>query len=207
MTAFDTKQTITLVPICYFPQFPLSDVPNWFYSNHCNVLFLSTSCTLKTNLTALCTTLCLIEAERINVAISATPHYQPSCGMSWVPSSLSALHKMWNQSWTLSQEWFWLCHAQGSYSPSAPARCFLWCSPSVCSTLWLVLSWHFTCSLPGWGHVSYSLMQLLHHTMLIEWAIWQHTGGVPWASLLLREKKDTASGTQQSGENLDVVGL
>lgn len=36
-------------------------------------MFLSTLCTLKTNLSALCMTLCLIEAERINMAISTTP--------------------------------------------------------------------------------------------------------------------------------------
>lgn len=35
VTAFDTKQTIILVPISYFPQFLLSDVPNWFSPNHC----------------------------------------------------------------------------------------------------------------------------------------------------------------------------
>lgn len=105
-----------------------------------------------------CMTLCLTEAERTNVAISITPQYHPGCRMSWVPSSLSARCTMWNRSWTLFQECFWLCCAQRSYSPSAPAQCFPWCSPSACSVLWLLLSWHFTCSLSVWGHAPYSLM-------------------------------------------------
>lgn len=137
------------------------------------------------------------------------PLYHTGCRMSWVPSSLSALCKMWSQSWMLFQECCWLCHAQRSYSPLLLLS--VSSGPALLSAAWLqlMLSWHCTCSLSEWGYVSYSFMYLLCQTMLIEWAIWQNTWRVPSASSLqqLWEKMDIATGTQQSGENLDVVGL
>lgn len=155
--------------------------------------------------------LCLIEAERVNMAISTTPQYHTGCRMSWAPSSLSALCKMWNRSWTLLQEWFWLCCAQRSPSPSAPAQPFLWClQPFLlpAAWLWLVLSWHFPAlCLCGAGFCLLDVF--LCQTMLGEWALWQHTWRAPWASSLqqLGEKMGTATGTQQSGENLGLVDL
>lgn len=148
----------------------------------------------ETGLTALCMCLYLIEAERINVAISPTPQYHTGCRTSWVRSSLSALCKMWKQSW----------------SGSAPLLLLslLWCSPSVCSMAPSSAGISPALSLCGATFLTPWCM-ILYQTMLIEWAIWQHTWRVPWASSLqqLREKMDAATGTQKSGENLDVVGL
>lgn len=172
-------------------------------------MFLSTLCTLKTNLSALCMTLCLIEAERINMAISTTPCITQAVGCPESPPVYQHCVKCGIRAECCSRSGADSAMPRGVTAPLLLLS--VSSGPALLSAAWLQLmfSWHFTCSLSEWGYVSYSLMYLLCQTMLIEWAIWQNTWRVPSASSLqqLWEKMDIATGTQQSGENLDVVGL
>lgn len=82
--------------------------------------------------------------------------YCTGCRMAWVPCSVSALCKLWNQSWTLFQVWLWLCYTQRCSHPSNSQH-FLICSQDT-AHLQLVVCWLSTCSLSPCEYVSCSLM-------------------------------------------------
>lgn len=88
-----------------------------------------------------------------------TLQYHTGCRMAWTPSSSPPLRKLWNQSWTLFWEWFWLGHTQRCYNPSTSAQHFLVCSswPFWLPTpLQLVFSWLSRALLSVCGYVSCS---------------------------------------------------
>lgn len=188
VTAFDRKQTITLVPICYFPQFLLSDVPNWFSPNHC-MYCSSLLCAhwKQTSLTAPRMTLCLMEAERISMAISTTPSITQAVGCPEPPPVYQHCVKCGIRAGCCSRSCsvcpeefqplcscsafplvqpFWLQHSSGSCSAGIfPALC-------LCGAAFLLLD-VFLCQ-----------------TMLIEWALCQHTWRVPWSSSAVAEREN-----------------